>query len=704
MIATAPNEWPAASLTVLVVPVKVTVEDVPVMDVAEEVSHDPEMLIEADPNVAVAAPLDVRFPLKVEVDDVRVRMPDHVMFEAKVAVIPGLTVRLLRVWGTFTLPGDAETTTVEVPEVNVPAEVSIEVTVIVLPLAVRMPPEPTVTVGAAIGRFAAEVSRFVVEVASLTWTVPALRPRDAMVNVCAVAAVEANTTVENSTPARFDPAKVIVPPVAELNVTVAVPGDHEADVELFVQAPAKVQGAAPKLKKPVAVTVTFPVIVLAPEAPAVMPPARGASEAAVRLNVRVAKTPVTANVPAMVRFDAALNVTLALTERLFRFCGALIVPPDVPATKVDVPGLKVPAEVLKEANVIVEAFAVSVPVDAVAIVPVEVIGRFAAEVVRIVLPVGVGVVFWIVRLPAMLRPRVAIEYVTPAAAVVSKTRLLNSGPLRFAPANVIVWLDPLPNVTVPVPAAQEVEVDASVQEPFMVHASEPNWMNEAAVETFTFPVTVTAPDVLTRAPPLRVRFPFTVSGFVPFVRDPALTARLVAVSCDTWVRVPDTDREAKDCVPASRTVFDAPVKVTVDAVDVKLAAEDVSHDPPTLTVADANVTAAAPEEVRFPVNVGVEEVRVRVPEKVRFPVNEVEMPLFTVRLFTVWVTFNVPPEAFTTTVEVAGTKVPVLVSIDLTAIVEPFAARVPPAATVRETAVIERFAAEVERAVVPVPP
>jgi hypothetical protein len=42
-------------------------------------------------------------------------------------------------------------------------------------------------------------------------------------------------------PGRFAPAKVIVPPLALVNVTEAVPGLQEADVEASVHVPATVQ-------------------------------------------------------------------------------------------------------------------------------------------------------------------------------------------------------------------------------------------------------------------------------------------------------------------------------------------------------------------------------------------------------------------------------------------------------------------------------
>jgi len=223
-------------------------------------------------------------------------------------------------------------------------------------------------------------------------------------------------------------------------------------------------------------TVTFPLKVLVPDAPAVIPPDRAARTAAVRLNVRVAKTPLTVSVPPTVRLEATLRVTPALTVRLLSAWGALIVPPVVPATKVDVPAVNVPADELNDWKVIVEAFAVRVPLEAVVTVPLDVIGRFAAEVVRTAFPVGLGAVFWMVRLPERLRPRVDIAYVTPADAVVSKTTLANSGTLRLDPAKVIVWAEALLNVTVAVPADHEADVDASVQDPLTVHASEPNAM------------------------------------------------------------------------------------------------------------------------------------------------------------------------------------------------------------------------------------
>ena len=214
----------------------------------------------------------------------------------------------------------------------------------------------------------------------------------------------------------------------------------------------------------------------------------------------------------------------------------------------------------------------------------------------------------------------------------------------------------------------------------------------------------TDPAVLRRAPPLSVRFPFTWSPLMPLVRDPALIVRFVVLSWVSSVRVPETDTEAKAWPAPRLTVFAPPVKLTADEVAVKPVADAVFQLPATVIVAEAKASEAAPEAVRSALNVGVEDVNVSVPANVMLPLNVVDTPLFTVRLFTVWVTLTVPPEAFTTRVERPGVKLPALVSTDRTVIVDPFARRTPPVATARVAAASERFDADVDRVVVPVPP
>jgi hypothetical protein len=115
----------------------------------EEVSQLPATLRVDEAKVIVAAPPeDVTFALKVTVALVRVRAAVHVMLEANVVVMPLLTVRLYRVCGMLLVPADTLTATVDVPTVKVapPAEVSSDLTVIVLLPAVRVPVAVTVAV------------------------------------------------------------------------------------------------------------------------------------------------------------------------------------------------------------------------------------------------------------------------------------------------------------------------------------------------------------------------------------------------------------------------------------------------------------------------------------------------------------------------------------------------------------------------------
>lgn len=107
------------------------------------------------------------------------------------------------------------------------------------------------------------------------------------------------------------------------------------------------------------------------------------------------------------------------------------------------------------------------------------------------------------------RPREAIVKVTVEDPL-SNTTVLNSLPVKLAPANVMVWSELALNVTTADPADQDAEVDAFVQFPETVHASEPKTMYDDADETFTFPVTKTLPDVEVRDPPGNIRSPFTV--------------------------------------------------------------------------------------------------------------------------------------------------------------------------------------------------
>src|SRR2546422_153838 len=126
----------------------------------------------------------------------------------------------------------------------VPPVISTLNTVTVDAFAVRMPPLPTLSAPPVRPRLA--VASAVVEVPSEIVSVPPqISALVAMVNVWADAADEVNEMSLNSLPGRFVPANVIVPPVALVNVTVPVPGIHEADVDAFVQVPVTVQVDVP---------------------------------------------------------------------------------------------------------------------------------------------------------------------------------------------------------------------------------------------------------------------------------------------------------------------------------------------------------------------------------------------------------------------------------------------------------------------------
>src|SRR6266852_3639077 len=200
------------------VPENVTVELVAVKVVAEDVSQLPELIvIVADPNVNVAAPLEVRLfvPNATVPALVKASVPVHVRDPANVVETAGLTVRLFTVCVMLMEPPDAFTTTVEAPTVNVPRWVSIDVTVIVDPLAVRAPPAFTTKVTALMARFEPLVFSVVVPAPPAIVSVP---PTSRLFAAIVKVTVEAH----------------------ELNV-IGATKLHEADVEEFVHDPDAVQ-------------------------------------------------------------------------------------------------------------------------------------------------------------------------------------------------------------------------------------------------------------------------------------------------------------------------------------------------------------------------------------------------------------------------------------------------------------------------------
>jgi hypothetical protein len=154
----------------------------------------------------------------------------------------------------------------------------------------------------------------------------------------------------------------------------------------------------------------------------------------------------------------------------------------------------------------------------------------------------------------------------------------------------------------------------------------------------TFPVTETVEVPAARVPvPLMVSVLCAVRALFEVVRDAPveIVNAPAAVSWLNWLRVPEMVTAAKDCEGVILIVLAAPVNVAVLDVEVKLpvVTDEVSQLPAMLIVADPKVVfAPVPEEVRFPLNVGVAPVSVSVPAYVRLPVNVVVIPLLTVRL------------------------------------------------------------------------
>ena len=166
-------------------------------------------------------------------------------------------------------------TTVDVPSVNVPPDESqVPLNVMVDTFAVSSPPAAIVMLPVVMARFDADVVSVVVDAPSLIVSVPPSRnPRVAIVNVCEVPADEVNVTSSNSSSARFAPANVIVPPVAESKRIEPVPASQFASVEAFVHVPLTVHASEPKsIALEADEMFTLPTIVTAPDVLVRSPP------------------------------------------------------------------------------------------------------------------------------------------------------------------------------------------------------------------------------------------------------------------------------------------------------------------------------------------------------------------------------------------------------------------------------------------------
>jgi hypothetical protein len=244
LIVRVPNEAPAAIVRFPVAE-NVTVELVAVKVAVEVVFQLPVLIVMvAEANVIVAGPLAVKLlaPNATGPALVRVRVPLHVREPLKVVAIPGFTVRLFTVCEMLIVPPDALTTTEEVPTVNVPRWVSIEVTVMVEALAASAPPGFTFNVTALTAKFAPLVFRVVVPAPPATVKVPPVLKAFVDIVKTTVAAPELKVTLPPNSCTTL--AKVIVCEAAELKVMGAAKF-HEAEVVEFVQDPETVHEPPP---------------------------------------------------------------------------------------------------------------------------------------------------------------------------------------------------------------------------------------------------------------------------------------------------------------------------------------------------------------------------------------------------------------------------------------------------------------------------
>lgn len=156
MTTTEAKDCAVARLTDAAAPVNVTADDVAVKPPADEVSQDPLRVNVAEAKEIVAPAEEIRLPFRTTVDEVSVTVPAKVRVLANVVETPGPTVTLFTVCGTLIVPPEAFTTIVDDPTANEPALVSMDRTVIVDPLATRLPPAAMVSADAATEKLAVD--------------------------------------------------------------------------------------------------------------------------------------------------------------------------------------------------------------------------------------------------------------------------------------------------------------------------------------------------------------------------------------------------------------------------------------------------------------------------------------------------------------------------------------------------------------------
>src|SRR2546428_1650995 len=232
-------------------------------------------------------------------------------------------------------------------------------------------------------------------------------------------------------------------------------------------------------------------------------------------------------------------------------------------------------------------------------------------------------------------------------------------PAAFPPiVHVIVWDDSL-----------EVWVQA-YEEP-RDHSLNPAIVTKAVVSLFVTvrSVTFTDPSAIV---PLTVRLLNTMRWLVIVSTFALVTVRESAVRSDPRATVPAIVSVANRW-PAPRVIEPLPpVKVTAEPIDVRVAAEEVSHDPAIESVEVPRLRTAGPLEVRLPSKTDVELVKVSAPDQVMLEAKVVLMPGLTTMSCRVCGTLMEPPERLTTTVEVPVANAPAPDPADQDAEVEAF--------------------------------
>src|SRR2546422_6176649 len=264
-------------------------------------------------------------------------------------------------------------------------------------------------------------------------------------------------------------------------------------------------------------------------------------------------------------------------------------------------------------------------------------------------------------------------------------------PAAFPPIDhVIVWDDSL-----------EVWVQAYAEP--RDHSLNPAMVTKAVVSLFVTlrSVAFTDPSAIV---PLTVRLLNAMRWLVIVSTFEVVTDRVSAVRSDPRATVPAMVSVANRW-PAPRVIEPLPpVKVTAEPIDMRVAAEEVSHDPAIDSVEVPRLRTAGPLEVRLPSKMDVELVSVRAPDQVMLEAKVVLIPGLTTTACRVCATLMEPPEMLTTTIEVPAANAPAAVLSERTVRMLAFAVSAPPTSTVRAFAIIGRLAPEVVNVVVPGPP